>query len=483
MTVLKTQTQLLLVDRGEVTVRPSNYLTTGGEGSVYRLNDTIIKLYTDSDKMNREGMTEKIKALSLIKHPQIVSPIGSVRLRGKDVGYYMNYVEGEPLSRMFTNDFIVRHGITLSDTIGVVRSMREIVTTAHKGGAILVDANELNWLVKLQAGTQSLPYVIDVDSWAIGRWKAAVIMPSIQDVHATSYDEKSDWFSWGVVSFQLFTGIHPYKGILDGYARGDTKKRMQDNASVFNPKIKLNHAVRNFSVIPKGLLTWYKDVFENGRRDAPPADFETVSHRTVLPSSVYRVVVSTTGKLVYTKLFDAGNESIITIFPSGILLLGNGSLVHLDFKREIGKVKTRDIELIEIEEGYILVRHELGSVVCTFIGKNNFAHQDVEFPYEVKKFVRFENRLFGVTSSGLMEFSFHRFSKILVSVKKTWNALPESTLWLTGFAVLPARPRPGHDPPCAPAKAPRGARRHPPRVGDRRWRGRSVDRLSGGRLR
>lgn len=435
MTILKTQTQVLLVRRGEVTVRPSNYLTTGGEGSVYRLNDTIIKLYTDSNKMLRDGMSDKIKALSAINHPQIVAPIGPVKLRGKEVGYYMSYVDGEPLSRMFTNDFIMRHGVTLSDTASVVRSMRDIMVAAHKGGAILVDANELNWLVQIKKGYSPVPYIIDVDSWAIDRWKATVIMPSIQDVHAKLYDEKSDWFSWGVVTFQLFTGIHPYKGAIDGYARGDMKKRMQDNASVFSSKVRLNHAVRDFSLIPKGLLHWYKEVFEDGKRNAPPLDFDTVSKGTTLPQCIQRIIVSTDGKLIYSKLFDADGENIITIFPSGILLLGNGTLVHLALRREIGKVTTRDIELIEVEEGYILASKQHGRTACTFIDKNNFVHEVVEFPYEVKKFVRFENRLFGVAPSGLVEFSFHKFSKVIASVKMTWDVLSESTLWLPGFGL------------------------------------------------
>ncbi len=434
MTILNSPTKLLLAGRGEVTVRPSNYLATGGEGSVYRLNDTIVKLYTDIDKMFREGVTDKIHALSVIRHPQIVSPIGRVEHAGKDVGYYMAFVDGEPLSRMFTNDFILRHGITFADTLSVVQSMREIVSVAHQGGAILVDANELNWLVALRKGKAPLPYVIDVDSWAIDKWKANVIMPSIQDVHATTFDEKSDWFSWGIVTFQLFTGVHPYKGVLDGYARGDMKKRMQDNASIFHPNVKLSHAVRDPSLIPKGLLAWYKAVFEHGERGAPPTDF-TNGRGSVQVVHFKQVHVTGVGKLVYTKLFETGNEKVLTIFPSGIVLLTNGALADLHLKRVVGTIVADDIQLVETEDGYIACGKQQESSVCMFINKKNFICEEVLLPCEVAKFVRFENRLFGVAPTGLVEFTFHKFAKVVASVKATWNALPDVTEWLSGFGL------------------------------------------------
>lgn len=434
MTILNGNAHIELVGRGEVTIRPSNYVATGGEGSVYRLNDTIVKLYTDPTRMLVNDFGEKLKLLSSIKHNQIVAPAGTVKKSGREIGYYMPYVAGEPLSRMFTNDFIVRNSITNNDTVEVVRSMREIILVAHKHNAVLTDANELNWLVELRKNKNPLPYVIDVDSWSIGRWKGAVIMPSIRDYHTMAFNEQSDWFAWGVVTFQLFTGVHPYKGVLNGFERGNLEARMRANASVFAPGVKLSHAVRDFALIPRGLARWYEEVFQQGKRLPPPEVFDVVSLQGTV-GKIYRVVTQATGRLTYTKLYDSGNSGIVNIFPSGVLARSDGVLVDIDSKKELGTFHSKHVELVEVDDGYIIADFENGNPLCTYVERKTGRKEVVSLPFEIKKFVRVNDRLFGVHDKGLMELIFHVFKKVIASVKATWNALPQSTDWLSGFGL------------------------------------------------
>lgn len=433
MTILSSPTQVELSGRGLVTIRPSDYVATGGEGSVYRLNDTIVKLYTDPQKMTEAGFLEKLKLLATIKHNQIVAPKGLVTRSGVEIGYYMPYVSGEPLSRIFTNDFIARNGITQADAIEVVHSMREVILAAHRHKAVLVDANELNWLLELKKKKLPIPYVIDVDSWSIGKWKGSVIMPSIRDWHAKEFNELTDWFAWGVVTFQIFTGVHPYKGVMEGYERGNLVARMKANASVFTPGVRLSHAVRDFSRIPKGLLAWYEAVFKRGERLPPPAKFDVVSS-LASTGQMYRLAVKATGKLSYTKLYSSGVDSVVKVFQSGVLASSSGKLIDLDSKKEVGTFTSNAVELIEIDGGYIFADFVGGQPVCTFIDKKTGVRERINFSFGVKKFVRYGNRLFGVTDQGLTEFNFHKFKQVVASAKVTWNALP-GTEWWDGFGL------------------------------------------------
>ncbi len=110
------------------------------------------------------------------------------------------------------------------------------VLYAHQQGAILVDANELNWL--MNRTTEPEPRIVDVDSWQLGtKWPARVIMPSIRDWHTHGFNEESDWFSYAIVTFQVFSGIHPYRGRHDGYSNNEIERRMKDNVSVFNKDV------------------------------------------------------------------------------------------------------------------------------------------------------------------------------------------------------------------------------------------------------
>ena len=97
---------VVLAGRGPLVLRPSDYVATGGEGSIYRATNTIIKLYTDAQKMRRDDMVGKIKLLSTIHHDYVVAPQGLVsNSSGAPIGFFMPYVVGEPLPRIFTNDF------------------------------------------------------------------------------------------------------------------------------------------------------------------------------------------------------------------------------------------------------------------------------------------------------------------------------------------------------------------------------------------
>lgn len=141
------------------------------------------------------------------------------------------------------------------------------------------------------------------------------------------------------------------------------------------------------------------------------------------------------GKLLYTKLLESPGKKIINVFPSGVVLHSDGSLKVLHQKQSLGSTTYHDVEVVEIDNGYVVVGKTASGNGCTFIDKKSLVQEEVAFPFEVEKFIRFENRLFGVTAQGLAEFSFHKFARVVASVKTMWNALPQVTTWLSGFGL------------------------------------------------
>ena len=59
-------------------------------------------------------------------------------------------------------------------------------------------------------------------------------MDSVRDRHAAGWNEGTDWFSFALVSFQMFVGIHPYKGKHPALKTLD--ERMAQNVSVLHPR-------------------------------------------------------------------------------------------------------------------------------------------------------------------------------------------------------------------------------------------------------
>lgn len=426
-----------LKGRGEITLSPNDHLATGGEGSVYKKGDTIIKVYTDPNKMRSDGMAEKVKLLSVINHPYIVAPREVVLDdKGNEIGFYMPYGSGEPLSRVFTTEFRTLQGMNDKDSSTLVDRMREVVSVAHQHNAVMVDANELNWLAAFEKNGP-IPRVIDVDSWAIGRWPAKVIMPSIRDWNAAVFDEKSDWFAWGVVSFQVYTGIHPYKGTLDGYKPSELEKRMRNRASVFTPGVRLNRAVRDFSCIPPVLRNWYEATFQKGERVKPPSPFDTTAV-TTKTATVARTVITATGKLNFEKLFEKTNDPVIRVFSCGVVLLDSGSLIDLNTKREIGKSKIRDCEVVKVERGWLIASKDGDSFSFLYIDGTSLKAETLTLTLSGRQLIRYEDRLFIVTESGLTELSVKFFARPILSAGTTWGVMVNSTRWFNGVGVQDA---------------------------------------------
>lgn len=425
-----------LVGRGVITLRPADYLATGGEGSVYRANDTIVKLYTDTQKMIRDGMPDKIQLLKGLAHPYIVAPQGIVNdMSGNPIGFYMPFVSGESLVRLFTTDFRQRESFGDSETKTLVDRMRETTMFTHQHKAVMVDANELNWMAVLKGTGGPEPRAIDVDSWTIGKWGAQVIMPSIRDWHSKTFDSKSDWFAWGVVTFQLFTGIHPYRGVLPGFDRRDMEGRMKANASVFAPDISLNRAVRDFSVIPGRLRDWYSATFQNGERTIPPSVF-AVGGGTLGAGTIHRTVTQATGALVYDKIYD---DAVVRVFSCGVVLSSNGALFDLHSKRRIGTATSLNGEVVKVEGGWVIADWVVGKPHFSFIDERSLSVVNLNMTLEGHQFVRYENRLFLVTQSALVELLFMRVGKPILAIGPSTQILqPQAIKWFDGMGVQQA---------------------------------------------
>ncbi|HEY4489931.1 MAG TPA: hypothetical protein VJC12_01595 [Candidatus Paceibacterota bacterium] len=428
--------KVLLSSRGTVTLKSRDHIATGGQGSIYRLStDLVVKIYSDPKQFRSLALPDKIKILSKLHCPYVVAPLDLAYSEKKEpIGYIMPYADAHPLSRVFTNDFWQREGFSASHAKELAEKMRETVAFAHNNGAILVDPNELNWLVKFK-GSNPSPLIVDVDSWAIGRWGAIAVMPSIRDWHSKTFDENSDWFSWAVVTFQLFSGIHPYKGTHPSYDRSDLEKRMKDNASVFSKNVRLNRAVRNFSLIPNSLLNWYREVFERGLRTAPPFPFET-GVSVPKQAMTMRVKLSlATGSLVFEKMIERENDPAVRIYECGVVLLSSGILLDIFTGREVASSISPDAEIIRNNSGYIVLRKSSGQIEVSFVDESSRQKEILPFKAQARGILSFADRLFYL-GEGLTEIKVHSFgSKVICSAGETWSALPNATKLFSGVCV------------------------------------------------
>lgn len=264
--------KVIVKGKGEVNLTKSNFVAKGGEGEVYIKGRTAYKIYLDSGKMISHG---KMQELLEIKDPNIIRPQNIIlNTKKKPIGYTMKAVSNtHTLCQIFTKTFKNRHNID-HDHIGeLVKQFRNLIEHIHSKKILLVDINELNFLLNNKADTI---YAIDTDSYQTPSFPATAIMDSVRDRHVKTFTEESDWFSFGILTFQMFIGIHPYKGKHKSVKSLDD--RMKQNLSVFNKDVSVPKVCFPFDIIPDAYRDWYKAIFDDGKRVAPPTDFHAVTH-------------------------------------------------------------------------------------------------------------------------------------------------------------------------------------------------------------
>jgi hypothetical protein len=260
--------------RGEVTLSTANFVAEGGQAAVYQKNGTAYKIYADPKNAIPET---KFLELARIDDPNVIKPTDLLidPATHAPVGYTMRFVSDTlALCQVFPRAFRERVGVSPENTCKLVARLQERVAHVHRGGALVVDLNELNVLVP-----QALDdvFLIDVDSYQTASFHAEFIMPSVRDwsVKPPGWSEGSDWFAFAILAFQLYVGIHPYRGTHSATAAlppaERLEARMRQKLSALGPGVSLPKAAYPLDVIPEVQRRWMRAVLQEGLRAAPPA--------------------------------------------------------------------------------------------------------------------------------------------------------------------------------------------------------------------
>ena len=308
--------EYIIQGKGNINLNKKDFLASGGEGDIYIQGLTAYKIYQDPKKAIPEG---KIKELSVLSLPNIIKPESTLLDKnGKNCGYSMKYVRKDDtfiLCELFTKTFKSQNQFTPLNTINLIKRFRETIQHCHDKNILVVDLNEMNYLV---AKNYKEIYAIDTDSYQTPSYKATAIMESIRDRHNKTFTNDTDWFSFGVVTFNLFTGIHPYKGKHHTY--NGFEERMVHNISVFNKDVKVPPIVDDFTqTIPKAYYDWYEAIFEKGIRCAPPIDF---IQTFMVPRKIQ--IVKGSDNFTIDKVYTCTGGDVIKIFLPNMVLNGKG---------------------------------------------------------------------------------------------------------------------------------------------------------------
>lgn len=411
--------------KGDITLNDGNFLAQGGEGSVYKKDNIAYKIYHDGKKCIPE---DKIKELSVFTNQNILGPKGIVRdLKSLNpIGFWMPFVPGTlGICKLFTLSYRNQVSFTEKNTVELVSEIQKVLKEIHNKKCLVVDLNEFALLVNDKHKT---PYFIDVDSWQTPSHKATALMDSVRDrkIVNNNFTEYSDWFSWGIVCVQLYLGVHPYKGKHPDYLPKDWQKRMDDGVSIFDAKASLPPSCRDFSVIPKRHLEWFKDVYKNGNRTVPPMADDTIPVPTVATLIVVKGtenfeatrVGKYTENVVFTYSLGSENYAITT---SHLYIKSYGTT---PIRRDLGKYPKKFVFNSLLGEAFIALfsNNELS------IEKTELKHEEKS---EITKFscddIFFKDgNLYHIIDDKILKDIFVKGNKVMHTTKLVGSINPSS---------------------------------------------------------
>ena len=307
----------------------SNFRAAGGEGKIYIVGDTVYKV-CDKGKMIPDG---KFQELAVLNHSKIIRPQEVILdTKGRPVGYTMKLVPDNaiPLVQILTKTYREREGVTQQIMNELVKQIGDAIKYIHSHpGYLQVDGNELNYMI---TSNHKQAYLIDVNSFQTPHYPADAIMPSIRDWNCSKnphgqyeWSQLTDWYSFAIISFYMFCGIHPFKGRNPKFP--DLKTAMIDQmkagVSVFDTNSQFPQAAVYYpfeDYIPGGkhgaYMQWYRAIFCDNKRLPAPTDFQAVA-----------AIITRIKEIIGSNTF---NISLIKEFPNAITSYYNDVIVTTD---------------------------------------------------------------------------------------------------------------------------------------------------------
>lgn len=426
--------------KGEVTLTSADFISQGGEGQVFARGGLAYKVYHDPAKMIP---TAKIQELSALDDPLILRPLDILMdKKDKPIGYTMRFIPDRvPIARLFTKTYKQKAGLTPDNIWDIVRRMALRLDFIHGKGILVVDYNEMNF-ASLPDHSDTCNF--DVDSYQTRSYRATALMESVRDRHMkpNQFTTLTDWFSFGVVSFQLFIGIHPYKGkhptinyndrmeagvVVESGAVRTMNERMQRNISVMNKEVGVPPVCYPTSVIPTAWREWYEAMFEKGERCPPPLGL-----KTTVAVAVVSKALSAGEKVEIVERFTADGNIIDVYYQFGAEVIVTDKVTYLN-RASVALAPTN--RLVGFTPKYnhaILAWIDAGKLRLYDLTDRT----DLKMDLEAHSILTCGGRLYAVVHGSVMELQFAEMGKqTLVGTRLASTILPNSAQTFDGVII------------------------------------------------
>ena len=205
----------------------------GGMGEVYQATDTTLNrqvalkilpeaFATDPDRLAR--FQREAQVLASLNHPNIAAIYG-IEESGDTRALVLELVEGPTLA-----DRIARGAIPLDEALPIAKQIAEALEAAHEAGVIHRDLKPANIKVREDGtvkvldfglakaldttpqGDPSLSPTLTAAATQMGVIMGTAAYMSPEQARGKPVDKRADIWSFGVVLYEMLTGVRPFRG-------------------------------------------------------------------------------------------------------------------------------------------------------------------------------------------------------------------------------------------------------------------------------
>ena len=276
--------QTITINRQSITLDPAQLIQSGGEGMVFGVGDTAVKLYHQPQPSHIAKLQHLLDSgLSRRLPAAICAPASLVTDdHGQVMGFQMPRLPAGsfPIKKLASLNFRKQQGITATAVLALFQHLHATLTNLHQLGVIVGDLNDQN--IFLTPAQPFAAHWIDVDSYQIGRYPCPVAMEFFVDPHLYGvgdfgqrpyFSPATDWYAFFVLLVRSLLGVHPYGGVHKQHKT--LAARAAAGISILHPDVVYPATAVPSTALPADLRQHLLDVFENGQRPPFPLSLLT----------------------------------------------------------------------------------------------------------------------------------------------------------------------------------------------------------------
>lgn len=281
--------QIININGKRIKLDASQLIQAGGEGMVFDLGDTAVKLYHHPTDHHRA----KLNHLFNQQWPDgVLGPKTAVtNTQNQLIGFQMSKLlpGSQPFKRLSNPVFRKKNNMQTQTILALLTQIHQTVTTLHHSQIIIGDLNDTNLFFTPTNTTPNYPITqlpnipispsfLDVDSYQIAHFPCPVAMQSFLDPalygiadfsQKPVFSEATDWYAFAVLLTKCLLQVHPYGGTNHHYK--SMRSRAEAKMSVWHTAVTYPQRALPPETLTDDMLHELHLIFAKGhRRPFPP---------------------------------------------------------------------------------------------------------------------------------------------------------------------------------------------------------------------